>query len=84
MALERVIKFDLLLEDDIDATREFFLDECTSDGRVLLPSLSLIEAFDLGEILNGTPVGEARALRPRSPSFTGSAAGSGVGAWLLT
>jgi hypothetical protein len=42
LALERVIKVDLLLEDDIDATREFFLDECTSDGRVLLPSLSQI------------------------------------------
>ena len=48
-----MIEVDLLLEDDVDATREFFLDECTSDGRVLLPSLSLIEAFDLGEILNG-------------------------------
>jgi len=53
LALERVIEVDLLLEDDVDATCEFFLDECTSDGRVLLPSLSLIEAFDLGEVLNG-------------------------------
>ena len=53
LALERVIEVDLLLEDDVDATRDFLLDERTSDGRVLLSGLSLIEAFDLGEILNG-------------------------------
>ncbi len=53
LALERVVEVDLLLEDDVGATRDFFLNECTSDGRVLLPGLSLIEAFDLGEILNG-------------------------------
>ena len=52
-----MIKVDLLLENDVDATREFFLDQCTSDGRVLLPGLPLIEVFDLREILNGPDLG---------------------------
>ena len=83
MALERVIEVDLLLEDDVDATREFFLDECTSDGRVLLPSLSLIEAFDLGEILNGANRGVTECelevsvaiLAATVPAFTGGVVG---------
>ncbi len=53
MALERMVEVDLLLEDDVGATSDFLLHERTSDGWILLPSLSLIEAFDLGEILNG-------------------------------
>ena len=84
MALERVIELDLLLEDDVDATREFFLDECTSDGRVLLPSLSLIEAFDLGEILNGANGGvterelevSVAILATTVPALTGGVVGA--------
>ncbi len=53
MALERMVEVDVLLEDDVDATRDFLLDECTSDGGVFLPGLPLIEVFDLREILNG-------------------------------
>ena len=53
LALERVVELDALGQDDVDATREFLLDERPRDGRVLLPSLALIEPLDFGVVLNG-------------------------------
>jgi len=78
-----MIEVDLLLEDDVDAACDFLLDERASDGRVLLPSLSLIEAFDLGEVLNGANRGMTECelqvavaiLAATVPALTGGVVG---------
>ena len=79
LALERVVELDALLEDDIDAARELLLDESPCDGRVLLPSLALIEPLDFGVVLNGpdrgVTEGELEVTIPvLAPAVTGLAA----------
>src|SRR5690606_3155023 len=45
--------------DHVDRASNLLLDEGASDGRVLLPGFSLIEALDLRVILNGSDGGMA-------------------------
>ena len=52
LALERVIEVDVLLEDDVDGPGDLLLDQSTSNGRVLLTCLPLVELLDLWEVLN--------------------------------